>query len=154
MTRSMRDWVLGIDVGAESVKLVAIRREGEAFEVVLRRRVEHHKAPHAALRAAFAGVDLQRVASLATTGRLGRTLRAPTVPTKAALRRGLRALYPHLDAATVIGIGAHGFMVLEVRPDGGEVVPAELALLAGDRQLPLPARGAVRPDDRGGVRAL
>lgn len=120
MTRSMRDWVLGIDVGAESVKLVAIRREGEAFEVVLRRRVEHHKAPHAALRAAFAGVDLQRVASLATTGRLGRTLRAPTVPTKAALRRGLRALYPHLDAATVISIGAHGFMVLEVRPDGGE----------------------------------
>ncbi len=120
MTPAMRDLVLGIDVGAESVKLVAIRRERGAFELALRRRVEHRKAPHAALREAFDGVDLERVASLAVTGRLGRSLRAPVVPTKAALRRGLRALYPHLDAATLIGIGAHGFMVLEVRPGGRE----------------------------------
>ncbi|MBN2196851.1 MAG: CoA activase [Polyangiaceae bacterium] len=116
----MRDQVLGIDVGAESVKLVALRRGNGAFEVVIRRRVDHHKDPHSALRAAFDGVDLGRVASLAVTGRLGRVVAAPQVPTKGALRRGVRALHGELDAVTVIGIGAHGFMVLEVLPGGVE----------------------------------
>lgn len=118
MTADMRDLVLGIDVGAESVKLVGIRRGLNGFESVLSRRVEHRKDPQAAFRAALGDVSLERVVTLAATGRLARVLRVPSVPTKAALRRGVRALYPELEEVTVIVIGAHGFSVLEIRPGG------------------------------------
>ncbi|MEI7892454.1 MAG: BadF/BadG/BcrA/BcrD ATPase family protein [Myxococcales bacterium] len=43
---------------------------------------------------------------------------APAIPSKAALRRGVRVVHPELEEVTVVCVGAHGFSVLEVSHSG------------------------------------
>jgi predicted CoA-substrate-specific enzyme activase len=107
---------LGIDVGAETVKLVALEDRGGELRITERERVAHHEQPKETVRAMLD--ERPRSRSLAATGRLQRLLDVPAVPTKAALRRGVRAVHPELPSVTVISVGAHGFSVLEVRDDG------------------------------------
>ena len=109
----------GVDLGAETVKLVAIEERGGGFSIRERLRAPHHEQPERALRAMLARVERGGVRGLAGTGRLQRVLRGEAVPTKAALRRGVRAVHPELPSVTVISVGAHGFAVLELR-EGGE----------------------------------
>lgn len=111
---------LGIDVGAETVKLVVIEKKGDQIAITGFDKATHHKDPHSALGQVFAAVGPGRAQGIAATGRLQRVLHVPAVPTKAAMRRGVRLIHPELDAATVISIGAHGFSVLEVGARGEE----------------------------------
>ncbi|MEK7867246.1 MAG: BadF/BadG/BcrA/BcrD ATPase family protein, partial [Planctomycetota bacterium] len=115
-----RDRFVGIDVGAETVKVVELAC-GDSPRVVRKALLEHHKDPRRAVTELLLGWDWPGVASAAVTGRLGRLIALPRVPAKAALAAGVRL--SHGDAPlTVVSIGAHGFSVLELRDGGVEVL--------------------------------
>ncbi|MCA9676635.1 MAG: CoA activase [Myxococcales bacterium] len=109
---------LGIDVGAETVKVVELCVSGDVPAVGRRWCVEHHKDPSAALRRVLVEADWATVRGAAATGRASRNVELERVPTKAALASGVRHRFPGLEPATVVSIGAHGFGVLELRPSG------------------------------------
>ncbi len=116
----MSAWFVGIDVGAENVKLVAIERRGAGVGIAAQHEAAHHKDPESTVRALLGRLGGQPIAGVAATGRLARILRMEKVPTKAALRRGARAVHPELPALTVVSIGGHGFSVLELGARGEE----------------------------------
>ena len=116
----MRDIHLGLDVGAEWVKLAVIRSSDDGVEIAHTDAIEHRKDPHSAIVALLSRVELRRARGLAVTGRLAGVVNAESVPTKAAMRRGVRLLHREHDAVTLLSIGAHGFSVLEVGRNGEE----------------------------------
>lgn len=112
----MKNVGLGIDVGAESIKLALVEQRQGQLRIVTTLERSHQKEPERALRELLADyADVERVA---VTGRLHSLLNAYRVPSKAALRRGARLLRPELEQMTVLSIGAHGFAVLELRGSG------------------------------------
>ncbi len=115
-----RDRFVGIDVGAETVKVVELAC-GDAPRIVRKAVLDHHKDPRRALLELLSGWDWDGVASAAVTGRLGRLLALPRVPGKAALAAGVR-LFRGDEPVTIVSIGAHGFSVLELRSGGVEVL--------------------------------
>ncbi len=111
---------VGIDVGAETIKLAEIVREGEALRLVRHEIVEHGKEPGPRLVEILARWDWDSVSSAVATGRLGRQLAVERIPTKQALLRGFRFLHGD-EPATVVNIGSRGFSVLEIRAAGEPV---------------------------------
>ncbi len=108
---------LGVDAGAETVKVVElVARPGEL--VWLRRaRLEHHKAPGAAVRELLRQWGWDDVGGAFASGRLGRQLALSRVPAKQARIAGVRFLHGP-GPAVIVDIGAHGFSVVEL--GGGE----------------------------------
>jgi predicted CoA-substrate-specific enzyme activase len=111
---------IGIDVGAESIKVVELGGEGGTLRWTRRQVVEHHKDPGNALLGLLGGWDWDRVDGAAVSGRLGRQVSLLRVPAKQAQAAGLRFLFGTAPA-TVVSIGSHGFSVLELREVGVEV---------------------------------
>jgi activator of 2-hydroxyglutaryl-CoA dehydratase/predicted nucleotide-binding protein (sugar kinase/HSP70/actin superfamily) len=111
---------LGVDVGAETIKFVAIEKHGGRVSISTRLQHTHNKDPHTGLATLLSRVDLVGAKGIAATGRLQRVLRAESVPAKAAMRRGVRLIHPELEAVTIISVGAHGFSVLELGAHGEE----------------------------------
>jgi activator of 2-hydroxyglutaryl-CoA dehydratase len=109
---------VGADVGGETIKLVGLEKRGGRLTIAERLEAPHNKEPHAALRTLLARVDVASAQGMAATGRLQRVLGVAGVPTKAAMRRGVRLVHPELAAVTLISVGAHGFSVLEVGERG------------------------------------
>ena len=108
---------VGIDVGAETLKVVEVVHERAACRVVRRACVEHHKDPGPRLVDVLSGWSWDGIGGAAVTGRLGRQVQLAHVPVKQAVASAHRFL--HGDApATVVSIGSHGFSVLELR--GGD----------------------------------
>lgn len=112
---------LGIDVGAETIKVVEVLREGSELRLGRRRLVEHHKEPAPCLLELLGEFDWPSLSGAAVSGRLARLIKLPRVPTKQAQARGFRFLYGQ-HPATVVSIGGHGFSVLELRSNGLEVL--------------------------------
>ncbi len=113
---------LGIDVGAETIKVVEMveRPDGE-LRWVGRAIREHDKEPGETLLEMLRGeVDWNRVDRAAVTGRLSRQLRLPRVPVKRAQVAAERHLFGD-GPATVVSIGSHGFSVLEIRSSNIEM---------------------------------
>ena len=116
----MGDRFVGIDVGAETIKLVELVRRGTTLVWSRRRIAEHHKQPGPVLLGLLRGWNWQEVTGAAVSGRLSRLVDLPRVPTKQAQAAGFR--FRHSEpAATVVSIGSHGFSVLELRQSGVEV---------------------------------
>jgi len=111
---------VGIDVGAETIKVVEVHRDGAGLTWARRDIAEHHKEPGPTLSRMLSGWDWSGVAGAAVSGRIGRLLDLPRVPTKQAQAAGYRFLRGDTPA-TVVSIGSHGFNVLELRPSGVEV---------------------------------
>jgi len=111
---------IGVDIGAESIKVIAIEMRQGRVSTVASLRENHNKDPHGTLATLLSQVDLEGAQGIAATGRLQRMLGAEGVPVKAAMRRGVRQLHPELRAVTVMSIGAHGFSVLELGARGEE----------------------------------
>jgi len=111
---------LGIDIGAETVKVAEVVREGKALVWRGRWAAEHGKAPGATLRELLGAMEWGQVAGAAVTGRFSRQVRLARVPTKQAQAAGFRFVRSE-RSGTVVSIGAHGFSVLELRPSGAEV---------------------------------
>jgi len=114
---------LGIDLGAETLKLVELTRSDEGSLVWSRRLLlEHHKEPRALLLGTLDAWGWESVTGAAACGRLSRSLALPRVPEKQARGAGCRFLLPDLGPATLVTIGSHGFSVLELREGGLEVL--------------------------------
>jgi predicted CoA-substrate-specific enzyme activase len=111
---------IGIDVGAESIKVVEVTGEAGALRWGRRQAADHHKDPGAALLGLLRDWDWDRVDGAAVSGRLGRQVALLRVPAKQAQAAGHRFLFGP-EPATVVSIGSHGFSVLELRDNGVEV---------------------------------
>jgi len=111
---------IGIDIGAETVKLAELRREGGELRWGRREIVEHHKEPAAALRLVLARLRWEEVEAAAVSGRFSRQVNLPRIPVKVAQARAVRFLFGS-QPATVVSIGSHGFSVLELRGPDVEV---------------------------------
>ena len=112
---------LGIDVGAETVKIVEISEANGALTVGRRRCEEHHKSPSVTILRLLEGLDWGGVDGAAATGRFASLLHLPAVPVKGAQLRGLELLLPEPRPVTVVSIGGRGFSVLELRAHGSSV---------------------------------
>ncbi|MDE3187024.1 MAG: CoA activase [Acidobacteriota bacterium] len=118
-TASSRQF-LGVDVGAETLKLVELARVCGQWQIQRRQRLEHGKEPQPLLDRLYRACGADALAGAALTGRLGRQFSLAHVPLQQAQSRAFRFFYP--DAAgTLVSIGSHGFSVLEVRPNDREV---------------------------------
>lgn len=111
---------LGVDVGADTLKVVELTRVNGEWQVQRRRRLEHDKEPQSQLSEIYREWDGATVAGAALTGRLGRQFGLARVPIQQAQRRAFQFFYPETEG-TIVSIGSHGFSVLEVRPDGQDV---------------------------------
>ncbi|MEI2725058.1 MAG: BadF/BadG/BcrA/BcrD ATPase family protein [Verrucomicrobiota bacterium] len=112
---------LGLDVGAETIKVVEVLCAGPEWRISRRRLVEHHKEPTQRLLELLGEFDWPNLNGAAVCGRLARLVKLPRIPTKQAQARGFRFHFGQRPA-TVVSIGGHGFSVLELRPNGLEVL--------------------------------
>ena len=111
---------VGIDVGAETIKLVELVHDTAGLRLSRYRIVEHDKKPDERLQALLGEWNWESVASSAVSGRLGKSIRLPQVPAPQAQARACRFLSGD-QPTTVVSIGSHGFSVLELRGGGVEV---------------------------------
>ncbi len=109
---------IGLDVGAETVKVVELRGVPGKLEWTRRARIDHQKDPAAALREVLAAWGWDGATGACATGRLGRSLAVERIPGKQARIAGHHLLYGNGKAAAVVDIGAHGFSVLALEADG------------------------------------
>ncbi|MBI3853806.1 MAG: CoA activase [Verrucomicrobia bacterium] len=108
---------IGLDAGAETLKLVELHQTPQGFKVVRRRVIEHGKRPGPVLVEELKSWDWPSVKGAAVSGRFAQQFRLPQVPVKQAQLRGFR--FNRGDCpATIISIGSHGFSVLELRENG------------------------------------
>jgi predicted CoA-substrate-specific enzyme activase len=116
----MPDRYIGIDIGAETLKLVELTRTGGELRWTRRAHHGHDKQPGKRLLGVLGELDWDAVRGAAISGRFARLVQLPRIPAKQAQSAGYRFL--HGDGpATVVSIGSHGFSVLELRPSGLEV---------------------------------
>jgi predicted CoA-substrate-specific enzyme activase len=111
---------IGIDVGTETIKVVEVIERGGARVWTRRVIASHDKEPGRALREALADAGWDDVSGACVTGRLGRLVDLPRIPTKQAVAVGFRHVFGDAPA-TIVSIGGHGFSVLELRASGAEV---------------------------------
>jgi len=108
---------LGIDAGAENIKLLELEWQPGNVRITRRELIEHGKNPGSVLVSALRGWDWDNIAGACVTGRFSGQVRLPRIPTKQAQAKGYRHLFGK-EPATVINIGSHGFSVLELRENG------------------------------------
>lgn len=111
----------GIDLGAETVKVVVLNNSNGQIQIKKELLKEHHKKPFNVLRTLLLNSGWSPEYPIAATGRFSRGLACLRVPVKAALSRGIRFKNPDSLPATVVSIGSHGFSVLELRNDGQDI---------------------------------
>ncbi|HSD21138.1 MAG TPA: BadF/BadG/BcrA/BcrD ATPase family protein [Anaeromyxobacter sp.] len=104
---------LGVDAGAETVKVVELEDRPGGLVWLRRARLEHHKAPGPAVRELVREWGWDGIGGALATGRLGRQLALERIPGKRARIAGHRFLFGP-RRAVIVDIGAHGFSVLEL----------------------------------------
>ncbi len=108
---------LGIDLGAETVKLVELLGASDGWCVGRRQILEHRKQPGPVLVEALRDWDWPTLNGSAVTGRFASQLNLSRLPVKQAALRGYRFCLGE-QPGTVVNIGSHGFWVLELRENG------------------------------------
>jgi len=111
---------LGIDAGAETLKLVELFNEPAGLRVGRRCVREHGKKPGPVLLEMLREWHWASATGAAVTGRFATQINLPCVPAKQAQLRGYRFHFGEASA-TLVNIGSHGFSVLELRPSGQTV---------------------------------
>jgi len=106
---------LGIDVGAENVRLAVVEVSGTTSRVLDTTCLRHGGHARKSLADAAAAGALRGIAGAAATGRMASVLNMERVPVPRAMAGGFRAAHPAMDAATLVNIGSRGFGVLEMR---------------------------------------
>ena len=108
---------VGIDAGAETVKLVELLRDADGLRIERTEILEHGKNPGRVVPEALEAWDWPDVAGAAVSGRFSSQINLRRIPAKQAQLRGYRFLFGD-EPATIVNIGSHGFTVLEVRDSG------------------------------------
>jgi activator of 2-hydroxyglutaryl-CoA dehydratase/predicted nucleotide-binding protein (sugar kinase/HSP70/actin superfamily) len=116
----VRERYVGIDIGAETVKLVELTAADGELRLGRKCIVEHDKQPARVLVEQLQDWDWESVTAACVVGRASRLAALPRVPAKQAQAKGFRYLQGDRPA-TIVSIGSHGFSVLELRPSGVEV---------------------------------
>lgn len=111
---------LGIDVGAESVKIVELRRHAGKFETARQLIFEHGKRAQSATLEMLAEMQWPSVTAAGATGRLAGLLNLQRIPVQAAQAAALDFQYPGLRPIMLISIGSRGFSVLTI-PESGRI---------------------------------
>ena len=110
---------LGVDIGAETLKLVELQRKGGRIHIRRTCRVDHGKDPQSAFGRLYREWGGETLDGAASTGRLSKQFALARVPIQQAQSRAFHFFHP--DAAgTLVSIGSHGFSVLEVHANGRE----------------------------------
>jgi predicted CoA-substrate-specific enzyme activase len=107
---------IGVDAGAESLKLVELVQHDDGLHVAARETIEHGKRPAEALAQALERWGWPGVTGVAATGRFAESFALARIPTRHAQERACRLLFGR-EPATVLSIGSRGFSVLELRAD-------------------------------------
>jgi activator of 2-hydroxyglutaryl-CoA dehydratase/predicted nucleotide-binding protein (sugar kinase/HSP70/actin superfamily) len=107
---------VGIDAGAESIKMVEVSPDAGKIRIVRREILEHGKRPGQCLLESLERWNWSGATGAAVTGRFSTQINLPRIPAKQAQLRGYRFLFGN-EPATVVNIGSHGFSVLELRPN-------------------------------------
>ncbi|HEX9046315.1 MAG TPA: BadF/BadG/BcrA/BcrD ATPase family protein, partial [Verrucomicrobiae bacterium] len=115
-SRALQRFV-GIDIGAETIKLVELLRDVDGPRLGRSEIIEHGKNPGPALGDALQRWDWPEVDGAAVSGRFSAQVNLPRIPAKQAQWRGYQHLFGDTPA-TVINIGSHGFTALEVHENG------------------------------------
>lgn len=110
---------IGVDAGAETLKLVELERVDGRLQIRRACRVEHGKNPGSLLDRMYREWNGATLSGAASTGRLSKQFQLERVPNQQAQSRAFRFLYPE-TAGTLISIGSQGFSVLELHADGRE----------------------------------
>ena len=105
---------LGVDLGAETLKLVEVIRDGAGLRLGRIEVVEHGKKPGEALSETLRDWNWEGLEGAMASGRFAARVALPRIPTKQAQLRGYRFLFGG-GPATVVNIGSQGFSVLELR---------------------------------------
>ena len=108
---------VGIDIGADTVKLVELRRDADGLRIERTEILEHAKNPGPVLQTALQEWDWPDAAGAAVSGRFSSQINLRRIPAKQAQLRGYQFLFGD-EPATIVNIGSHGFTVLEVRGNG------------------------------------
>ena len=108
---------IGVDAGAETIKLVEVRPEAGKMKIVRWEILEHGKRPGQLLLESLQRWNWTGAASAAVTGFFSTQINLPRVPAKQAQLRGYRSLFGN-EPATIVNIGSRGFSVLELRANG------------------------------------
>ena len=108
---------VGIDAGAETVKLVELLRDADGLRIERTEILEHAKNPGPVLQTALQDWDWPDAAGAAVSGRFSSQINLRRIPAKQAQLRGYKFLFGD-EPATIVNIGSHGFTVLEVRGNG------------------------------------
>ena len=103
---------IGIDIGAETVKIVVLEATLDGLKWTSSTVLRHGGDPQGPIRSALDG--LEDIAGAAVTGRAAGVMSLTVVPAPRALERGVQFVHPLLRRATVLDAGAHGFSVLEI----------------------------------------
>jgi predicted CoA-substrate-specific enzyme activase len=111
---------IGIDAGAETLKLVEVIRSEGSWRINRRDIIDHGKKPGSALLNALSRVHWQSIAGAAVTGLFSPQIALRRIPTKQAQLQGCRFFFGN-SPITVINIGSHGYSVLEIRENGNAV---------------------------------
>jgi predicted CoA-substrate-specific enzyme activase len=105
---------IGIDAGAETIKLVELVRNAGGIKIGRRKILEHGKKPGVALLDALRRWNWADAAGAAVSGRFAGQVNLPRIPVKQAQLRGYQFHFGS-EPATIVNIGSHGFSVLELR---------------------------------------
>ncbi len=107
----------GLDIGAETVKIAILEKEGAAARWTRRAMAEHRGDPRGTARELLESADYGKLNGGAASGRFASATRLKPVPEVLAAERGFRFLHPSRPA-TLVKIGGQGLHVLEMRGDG------------------------------------
>ncbi len=113
---------LGIDIGAENIRIAELSVIGSEKNYTLSSVVAHEKNPLEHLGRILATLPLTAYHGGAVTGRLAGLLDLSRVPTPRALASGFLAAHPGAFPSTLVCVGAHGFSVLELRDQDRHVL--------------------------------
>jgi activator of 2-hydroxyglutaryl-CoA dehydratase/predicted nucleotide-binding protein (sugar kinase/HSP70/actin superfamily) len=111
---------IGIDAGAEALKLTEVLHGEDGWRVGRREIIEHGKKPASVLLEALHRFGWETAAGAAVTGRFSPQINLTRIPSKQAQLRGCRHLFAKIPI-TVINIGSHAFSVLEIRAEDSNV---------------------------------
>lgn len=114
----MHERIAGLDLGAETVKVAEIIRDGDGLRRGRTWLREHGKDPAGTLARLMTEIDWNGITAAAVTGRMAGIVHLESIPFGVAIAEGLHFLHPELDAATVVSIGGHGFSVTDVGDNG------------------------------------
>ncbi|MDH5718102.1 MAG: acyl-CoA dehydratase activase-related protein [Spirochaetia bacterium] len=116
----MKELYLGIDIGAEAIKITEVSKDSENLKIERQEIIEHHNEPGETLLTFLEKFSWGNIKGASVTGRFSRVVNLPKIPGKQAQAAGFRYLFGDTPG-TMVSIGSHGFSVLELRKKDVEV---------------------------------